>query len=405
MKGKIRKLLEKDRFIDYLAEIPNFLSVFIFSIFFNVASLILIEISKSTGISAANLSLIFTFFTIGAIIGQITSVIYNRKFSKIQIILAFQIIAIPFIIAISFCSNLILFYILYLVSGYLMGIIQIYANQFVLENKIKNKDRIITILLSFYPIGALVSPFISSTIIRMNLSWKYAYYIIVFLIIVNIILYILILARRKEETKNNSSSMIGFKEIFTDKTKNIVFFLTLAAVIFYCASETVVGTWAPTFFRISRNMNIQSAGYALTLFWLFVIIGRLIILFIAGRVKAVKIMSVISTIAIIFMAVVVFMHTRILIYIFIAVAGIGYSAMFPLLISTGCTIYEKGRGILATGLFVASNIGITTAPFLTKFSSSKNMVLSISLSFILMTVVSLIIFSMLLVISRKKVSL
>jgi fucose permease len=405
MKGKVRKLLEKDRFIDYLAEIPNFLSVFVFSIFFNVASLILIEISKSTGISTANLSLVFTFFTIGAVIGQITSVIYNRKFSKIQIIIAFQLIAIPVIIAISFSSNLILFYILYLVSGYLMGIIQIYANQFVLENKIKNKDRIITILLSFFPIGALVSPFISSTIIRMNLSWKYAYYFIVLLIILNIILYILISARQKKETKNYSSSRLGFKEIFIDRTKNIVFFLTLVAAIFYCASETVVGTWAPTFFRISRNMNIQSAGYALTLFWLFVIIGRLIILFIAGRVKAVKIMSVISIIAIIFMVVVVFMHTRILIYIFIAVAGIGYSGIFPLLISTGSTLYDKGRGILATGLFVVSNIGITIAPLLTKFSSSKNMVLSISLSFILMIAASLIIFSVLLVISRKKVSL
>ena len=194
-------MLEKDRFIDYLAEAPNFLTVFIFSIFYNVASLMLIEISKSTGIATTNLSLVFTFYTIGVAIGQLTSVIYNRKFKKIQIILAGYVLTIPIAIIISFNSNLILFYILYLISGYLLGVIWIQAIQFVLENKVKNKDRIVTILLSFYPIGALVSPFISSTIIRMNLSWRFAYYVIVFLIVLNMILYVLILARRKEEAQ------------------------------------------------------------------------------------------------------------------------------------------------------------------------------------------------------------
>ncbi len=398
-------MLEKDRFIDYLAEVPNFLSIFIFSIFYNVASLMLIEISKSTGIATTNLSLVFTFYTIGAVIGQITSVIYNRKFRKIQIILAGYVLTIPVAIVITFNSNLILFYILYLVSGYLLGVVWIQANQFVLENKIKNKDRIVTILLTFYPMGALVSPLISSTIIRMNLGWRFAYYIIVFLIVLNMILYVLILARRKEEARDDSNSRPGFKEIFTDRIKNIVFLLVCMAIVFYCISETVVATWAPTFFRISKNLDIQSAGYALTLFWLFVVIGRGITLFLAGRVKAVKIMLVISILAIISMAIAIFMHSRILIYVFIAAAGIGYSAMFPLIISTGSTLYERGRGVLATGLFAASNIGITIAPFLTRFSSSRNMILSISFSFIFMIIVSLIILSIQLIISRKKVSL
>ena len=57
-------MAEKDRFMDYLAETPNFLTIFIFSIFFNITSPILIEIGKSTGIATTNLSLVFTFFTV-----------------------------------------------------------------------------------------------------------------------------------------------------------------------------------------------------------------------------------------------------------------------------------------------------------------------------------------------------
>ncbi len=63
-------IIEKDRFADYLTEIPNFLSAFIFSIFFNIASPILIEISKTTGILTTDLGFIFTAYTIGAAFGH-----------------------------------------------------------------------------------------------------------------------------------------------------------------------------------------------------------------------------------------------------------------------------------------------------------------------------------------------
>ena len=140
---------EKDRFADYLTEIPNFLSVLVFSIFFNIASPILIEISKTTGILAANLGFIFTSFTIGAVLGQLTSVFYNRKFKKIQVIIAGYIILVPLVVVIGFSVNLILFWVLYFLSGYIFGVIWMQANQFILVSKVRNKERIITVCLLY----------------------------------------------------------------------------------------------------------------------------------------------------------------------------------------------------------------------------------------------------------------
>lgn len=364
----------------------------------------LVEISNSTGIATTNLSLIFTFITIGTVVGQLTSVMYNKKFKRIRIVLAGYLLTILTIIIISFTSNLILFYILFFISGYFLGVIWIQANQYILENKVRNKDRIVTILFIFFPVGGLVSPSISSMIIRADLGWRFAYYVIIFLIVLNMILYVLLLGRRKEQVIDASAAKVGFKEIFTDRTKNLVFSLIVLALVFYCASETVIATWAPTFYRLTANMDIQSTSYVLTLFWLFMFIGRLIILFIAGRVKAIRIMLVISVIAVISMTVAVFMRREILIYISIAAAGLGCSAMYPLLISTGSTVYDRGKGILATILFISANIGIAGAPFLIKFISSANMLLSISFSFILMIITSLALISMQLVVSRKKIS-
>jgi MFS transporter, TsgA protein len=379
---------EKDRFADYLAEIPNFLSAFIFSIFFNIASPILIEINKATGILTTDLGFIFTTFTIGAAIGMLTSVFYNRRFKKIQVIIAGYILIIPLVVIIGFSSNKYLFWGLYLLSGYILGVIWIQANQFILTSKVRNKERLITIFLTFYPIGAFIAPFISSSIVSAGYNWRLIYYIIIFLVSLNIILYIVLLRRKIESAAIQNDAKLPFKIVFADKTKNLIFILLFLAICCYGSSETIVATWTPTFLGLARNMAIQPASLALNLFWLFVIVGRLIVLIIAGRVKSIKIMLVISTLAIISMLVFSFIYNQYLIFVLISAAGLGYSAMFPLLISMGSTLYEKGKGLLATFLFMASNIGLALAPVITKFSSRVNMQLSISFSFILMAVVT-----------------
>ncbi len=375
---------DRDRFTDYLLEIPNFLSVFIFAIFYNVASVMLIEMSSSTGIEITNLGLIFTFYTIGAVLGQLTSLVYNRRFTKIQVTVASYILLVPLILVLIFSSSLVIFYIVYLTSGYILGVIWIQANEFVLENKIKNKDRVVTVLLTFYPIGALISPFISSTIIKAGLSWRFSYYVIIFLIVLNTVLYLLITGKRKSTVTSAGTEKIRLRSVFTSRIKNIIFVVIFVSIVLYCCSEIVVATWAPTFFRTVRDLDIQSAGFLLTLFYLFIVIGRGISLTIAGRVRSTKIMLFILPVAIVSMATVIFIDAKYLIYVFIALAGLGYSAMFPLLVSTGSTLYTKGRGVLATGLFIASNIGISLAPFLTKFISKINLPMSLAISAVLM---------------------
>lgn len=393
----------KDRFLDYLVEIPNFLSIFIFSLFFNIASPILLEISKSTGIEKTNLSFVFTFFTTGAVLGQMTSVFYNRRFKKIQVLIAGLIILIPLTVILNFNSNLMLFYIIYFISGYILGVIWMQANKFILESNIRNKERLITIFLTFYPIGAFIAPFISSSIISSNLSWRFIYYAIIFLILVNIILYITISRRKKENAAVQNEAKLPLKEVFFDKTNNKIFLIVCLAIIFYSCSETVVATWSPTFFILARNLAVTSASLSLNLFWLFIIIGRLIILIIAGRIKSTKIMLVLSIFAIIAMSAAVFVYNKHLIFVFISIAGLGYSMIFPLLISTGSTIYEKGRGVLATILFISGNFGIALAPLVTKFSSRVSMVISISFSFILMIFVTIMILLIAFLFNKKTI--
>ena len=378
---------------DYLKETPNFLAVFIFGIFFNIASLMLVDMSSSTGIEVTDIALIFTFFTVGVMAGQLLSTIFNRWFSNFQVILTCLFTLIPLTLVLVFSSNLYIFYAIYLISGFLLGIIWIQASELVLKNRIKNKDSVMTVHLTFYPIAALSAPIITSAIIRNGLSWRYSFYVIIFFIVLTIILYFALLSRRKDPiTAGNGKEKASLKRIFFDRKKNIIFIILIFAMLFYTIAETVIATWVPTFFREFRGFDITSAGFVLTLFWLFLILGRVITIFFTGKIKATKIILLLALIAMTSVAVLVFLGSRYLIYIFIAIAGLGFSSIFPLIVSTGSTLYDKGRGVLATGIFIAANAGMTAAPFLIKFAVNYGFIFSLVISAIFILLVLILIF-------------
>lgn len=366
----------RDSFIDYLREIPNFLSVFLVPLLFLTVSPMLIEMSRTTGISAGDLSLVMTFFTIGLIAGQLTSVIYNRRFSKLQVIITGYILVILFLVSLSFTNTKVLFYALYLILGYIAGVIWIQCTTSILENRIKNKDRLTTIFLSFYPIGSMAAPFVSSALINNGISWRYSYYLVAALAVVVIILF-LMLKRGRKGIHAREEERIPIKKIFYNRNRNIVFMLGCLILFFYCISESVVVVWVPTFLRTSRSFDIQNAGLSISIFWFAILIGRMIVSLIAGRFKTNFILLLLSAVAIISLALFIPQYSVFTALLAIAFAGLGHSGIITLGVSSASTVYEKGRGILASIVFGAINAGASLAPFITRSLSGISMALSV----------------------------
>ncbi len=68
-----------------------------------------------------------------------------------------------------------LFYLSYFFIGYFVGVVWIQSLEDLLVSKVKNKDRIISFGLSFYPLGAVISPVIASTIIDLGFDWRFIF--------------------------------------------------------------------------------------------------------------------------------------------------------------------------------------------------------------------------------------
>jgi len=84
--------------------------------------------------------------------------------------------------------------------------------------------------------------------------------------------------------------------------------------------------------------------------------------------------SIVST------SIVIFSTEKAIIFTFIVLAGFGFSGIFPLLFSSAGPIYKKGRGVLVVILTFSDYLGLSIAPYLTRFISRFSMVWSILLA-------------------------
>jgi predicted MFS family arabinose efflux permease len=383
---------KKDSFIDYLAELPNFFSMFLIPIYFTTASAMLLEMSAYLKVSVANLNLIFTFFTLGMLIGQLTSVIYNRRFKSVKIVVGAYSLIIIFLIILRFSSNFLVFFAFYLIIGYLSGVIQIQSTKYILENAIKNKDRVMTIFLSTYPIGILIAPFIASALIKNNIDWRMSYIIMAVLSVIAIVLYITMKGRKSSLVKEEAEK-IPIKKIFYDKKRNVVFLLGLLILLFFCIAETVISTWSPTFLRSERMFDIKYAGYAIAIYIISVLIGRTILAAFAGKYRSNIMLMFLSVFSLIALLCFTFFKSTYATFISVFFIGLGFSGIITIGVSASGTVYEKGRGVLASIIFSVINFGILLAPLLAGQVSKFNMTLSVALSpiFILILIIVIII--------------
>jgi FHS family glucose/mannose:H+ symporter-like MFS transporter len=375
-------LENRDTFKDYLLQIPNFLAIFLVPISYLSISPALLEIGRDLGTAPGNISLIFTFFPAGIVAGQLTSVFYNRRFKRSNIILTCYVLLFIINIALFFSKQLVFFYILSAIGGYLVGINYVQSTENILACKVKNKDRIITLMVTFYPLGALVAPLISSSFVKNNISWRYTYLVVAAVIVFIIILYVFISLRGQNKIIANTVQKVSFKEIFVNRKVNIIYFLTLFIIATYIVGEIVFANWSPTYLRLAKGLDIQSAALGVTFFQVFVVIGRFIASSIVGKIKARTILIFISCLALISIVLFVLSDSKVFIYTTISLAGLGYSAMYPLLLSSGSTLYEKGRGVLSSMIFASAYFGIAATPFLTRKIGTFNLTFSILVALI-----------------------
>jgi FHS family glucose/mannose:H+ symporter-like MFS transporter len=376
--------MKKKFFFAYILEIPNFLSLFIFAFFMSATSPILIEVSKTLGASPERMNLIITFFMVGVTIGIISNIFLALRFKNKHIVLGCYILLIPVLIGLVLAGSLAVFYTLYLLAGFLLGIIWINANNNMVEGQVKNKDSVVNIGHVFFALAALTSPIISSNLITTEAGWKYLYYIVIFLAVISVVLY-LVFEKWRSGPVQIVRERISLRSIFDDRGKNIFMVISILILVFYFILETVIFSWFPTFLRLGRSFDVFQAGYTLSFFWIGILAGRLIISVLSYRIKADHILFGLSVLSIISLSIAIFSRVPVLNYTGIGLAGLGFSGFVPLMISSSSEIFKQRKDIVLTIILAIGISSNALGPVIASFIAGYNLTMSVAVSIIFMS--------------------
>jgi FHS family glucose/mannose:H+ symporter-like MFS transporter len=340
---------------------------------------------NTLGASPERMNLIITFFMIGEVTGILALIFLGRFLERKTIIIFTYIFMIPTYLSMLFLESLPMFYVLYYISGCLLGVMFMHSNLSMLEGNVENKDSVVNLGHGFFAIGALTAPLIASSLVNNGIDWRFLYIIVLGLAIISFISY-LIANRGIRFGKLVQRSSFGFKEVFSDRRKNIYMVLTTVLMLFYVMSEVTVFSWAPTFFRVEKLFDLSNASLVASIFWIGILIGRLIISVLSYKYKAGLLLIVLSILSVLGLSLAIFPTGRIINFLGAGIIGLGFSGVPPLLISSGGKILGAKKDISLTILFV---VGITSGsliPFLIGSIAERSFIFSMIIALIFMSV-------------------
>jgi len=376
---------------NYLMEFPNFIPLFIYQFFMMLSSPILLDMGNYFNTSPEKMNIIITFFIIGVVSGFAANFFLNKHLKGNTLMIWAHVLVLPALVGLILATSLSLFYILYFISAFFIGIIFLNANISIFEGKVKNKDSIVNLGHSFFALGALTSPFFSSAIVSRQINWKFIYLAVIFFVLISLIFNIYKNKKsdisRGLETENKT---FYTKELFQNKNKFIYMIMTIILQFFYVMSEVTIFSWAPTFFRIEKLFNIYEASLVVSLFWAGILAGRLLVSFLSYKFRAGILLISLSIISIAGLFLIIFPVSRGINFIGATITGLGFSGIPPLLISSAGRIFSTAKDLALTIFFSIGTVGASFIPFIIRALAGHNLFLSMIIAIILMVIVAIL---------------
>ena len=195
-----------------------------------------------------------------------------------------------------------------------------------------------------------------------------------------------LLVNKKQASSLKAKEIIPIRETFRYRSKNIYMMFTAIMMLFYVMSEVTIFSWAPTFFRVEKLFDLYSASIIVSVFWIGILIGRLIISFLSYKFKAGNLLMALSIISLIGLILTIFPVSQKINFIGAGLIGLGFSGIPPLLISSSGRIFGSGRDLSLTILFVVGSTSGSIIPFIISLLADYSFLFSMVIAIIFMVI-------------------
>lgn len=345
----------------------------------------LIHIARSFQVETHIIGYIYTLFTVGNVAAvQCNGRMLDKVDIRIQLLLVSTLMLLS-IIGMSVVSSLTVFACLVFTFGIGNGFFSSTASYMIVNLYAdKNRSARLNFLHFFFSIGAIISPMLSGSLLTAGFSWQ-SIYRLALLLLAAIIMLVwttpVTLPKASQTAAGQAQTKFGLN----------VYIIALA-LFCYSVSEQSFVFWANTYFIEYLGLNITSAGFLVSVFWLFMAIGRMSSGFVLQKISVEKYILFNSALG--FSAGLTMLTSLDYNSVLLAVGlmGYGYSGLYACILSYGTLQLPcPSAKLMALYITFGSVGGLSAPPFSSWLKHSVSLQTSLVTTTVFLAVVFLLI--------------
>jgi len=334
-----------------------------------------LEMAESFGITTSKLQYLFTVFSTASMITVIANKVFLERVPlKLEVVLSsiFILVGTFFMIL---TKNVNIFMMGLILSGLGIGVYISLGSYLIINTFTEDRNGKLNFLHFSYSISAVVTPIIAAALIGINLSWDKVY--ITLLILVGVIIFLAL------KTDFSSITHEEDEESSPQSAKwDLKVYLSAAMLFLYVFTEMIFSYWIVEY-MVTKGAHGGEAKISLSIFWLFIAGGRLIVGKLGHRFKVISIVMTLLLITLISYFILMLVQGVWIIYIFVGLLGFGFSSLYPSIVALGTEGRKNISPSLMTFIMTSGSVGgIMYSPISGWVSSNFNVMLTMGIGVI-----------------------
>lgn len=247
--------------------------------------------------------------------------------------------------------------------------------------------RAMVVLLLFFAAGMMVTPLAIGGALALGASWRWVLVaeagLSLALAVLLTVLPVSDIEGRQNLRLRRLREVIGFNPR--------LFAAVLGASILYIGAEFILNVWLAKFEIDTFAVGKTTAGLAVTLFWVGLVIGRTLVIPLTRRFRASRLLLVGTAVMAVFALGVALSTSPAMSMVMSFVSGLGASAGFPLILSFSGRFPAWHAGVVFSAVIMAGALGRIIFPYVVgPIAHSLGFRVAIGLAFVLTAALSLL---------------
>ena len=350
-----------------------YLTAFFTGYAFPIAGILSPQIAADLGVKTTQIVFVDAFFLVGLTLGSIISGKILDKLGTVRSIVLAVSALLLVNLGLAVQSDLHVYTLFVFVNGTSMGLLIASVNYFIISafsgndipqevlndrsavsfsslnvnDKGVNRDCIecnvsdskLNIMQFFVGIGGFIGV-LSAGFIVFHSSWRIVFVVAAFFYFIVLLAYKIIkIAHRKKEFIPVDKKRDKKQEKI--KTAPAYILMIGLALISYVYVEYIISYWFSPYLQEVKSYNIKSVGGIISIFWLTLAFGRLVLgKYILTKISDYLLIIILSLITVVGFLCFLYSHSIAMIYLSIILLGIGCSAIFPTLLAYGMKLSD-----------------------------------------------------------------